>query len=159
MRIGSNRAAASFGSGSSLKSNELNFAYSSFDNFFSHSWMLLDDNFVSACNFFLFTSRPTGLLQVPCCPVYAATKHGVIGFTRAMAVSRVYSRWCVWWVCVCVCVYVCFSFPSGSLFRSGLWHTLQRSLPVVHPNWAAVQLSEQTGEIFSVGRWMARWDR
>lgn len=32
------------------------------------------------------TPHPTGLIPLLSCPVYTATKHGVVGFTRAMSV-------------------------------------------------------------------------
>ncbi|XP_023268860.1 15-hydroxyprostaglandin dehydrogenase [NAD(+)]-like isoform X2 [Seriola lalandi dorsalis] len=42
------------------------------------------------------TASIAGLAPVLCCPVYTATKHGVIGFTRAMAVvSSGFSRACL----------------------------------------------------------------
>lgn len=49
-----------------------------------------------------------------------------------------------------VCV-VCFPFPEG-LFRSGLWRAVQRSLPLVRPNWLADRLWRQIREICSTVR-------
>lgn len=64
---------------------------------------------------------PTGVMPFPSCPVYTATKHGVMGFTRAMAVSKVYlpkSTEAAAWLCVCLNLWLCV-FPQDLSTASG----------------------------------------
>lgn len=47
------------------------------------------------------TASLAGLGPLPCCPVYTATKHGVVGFTRAMALASLGSDYGVRFNALC----------------------------------------------------------
>lgn len=58
------------------------------------------------------TASLAGLGPLPCCPVYTATKHGVVGFTRAMALASLASEFGVRFNALCP------GFVNTDLFTS-----------------------------------------